>query len=342
MEEKLKKLKSEILEKLNEAKDLTAWRDLEIKYLGRKGILTEVLRSITSLSIEERKIIGALANELKKDLEHRFKNKKIELEKKQAERKFVDVTLPGDKIERGHLHPITIVQNELADLFTSLGFMVLDGPELESDFYNFTALNIPRYHPARDMQDTFYIEEKNKNGEYDLVMRTHTSPMQVRGMRKYGAPVKFIVPGRCFRSEATDARHEHTFYQLEGVMIDKGINLSHLKAFLETVAKLLYGKETKMRFRPKFYPFVEPGMNGEVACHLCQGKGCSVCKFSGWLEIFGSGMIHPAVLKNGGIDPAIYSGFAFGFGLDRLVMLKYDIDDTRLFNSGDLRFLEQF
>jgi len=203
-------------------------------------------------------------------------------------------------------------------------------------------LNVPPHHPARDMQDTFYVDLKNKQGEYDLTMRTQTSNTQVRAMRKYGVPLKVIMPGRVFRSEATDARHEHTFYQLEGVMVGKNINFAQMKSVLEAVGKKLYGPETKFRMRPKFYPFVEPGSNGEYTCFLCQGKGCHVCKYSGWLEILGCGLIHPDVLRAGGVDPEQYSGFAFGFGLNRLAMLKYGINDIRLFNAGDLRFLQQF
>ena len=223
-----------------------------------------------------------------------------------------------------------------------MGFMVLDGPELESDYYNFTAVNIPATHPARDMQDTFYIKGHGQNSDSPWVMRTHTSTMQVRSLQKYGTPLKMIVPGKCYRNEATDPRHEHTFYQLEGMVIDKGITFSHLKGVLEAVAKHLYGEETEVRLMPKFYPFVEPGVRGEVTCFLCKGKGCRLCKNSGWLEIFGAGMTHPNVLKEGGIDPNVYQGFAFGFGLTRLVMLKYGISDVRLLESGDLRFLEQF
>jgi phenylalanyl-tRNA synthetase alpha chain len=218
-----------------------------------------------------------------------------------------------------------------------MGFVVLDGPELESDYYNFTAVNIPPDHPARDMQDTFYIK-----GHPDWVMRTHTSPMQARALQKYGAPLRMVVPGRCFRNEATDVRHEHTFYQLEGMVIDEGITFGHMKGILETVAKHLYGKNTEVRLRPKFYPFVEPGVNGEVTCFLCKGNGCRLCKNTGWLEIFGAGMTHPNVIREGGLDPKKYQGFAFGFGLTRLVMLKYGIEDIRHLQGGDLRFLKQF
>jgi len=341
MQKNLEKIKKDILEEIARVKSGEALRDLEIKYLGRKGELTAVLRNIASLSVAEKAAIGKLANELKKEMAEKFIEAKNIFEKKSA-KEIVDVTLPGIKIEGGHLHPITRLQNNLEDFFTSLGFMVLDGPELESDYYNFEALNIPKYHPARDMQDTFYLDKKNEKGDYDLVMRTHTSPVQVRAMKKYGAPLKCIIPGKCFRCEATDVRHEHTFYQVEGLMIDENISLSNMKAVLEAVGRHLYGPETKLRLRPKFYPFVEPGVNGEFSCFVCHGKGCRLCKNTGWLEIVGAGMVHPNVLRAGGIDPNKYQGFAFGFGFDRLVMLKYGIDDVRLFNSGDLRFLEQF
>ena len=342
MKEKLLKLKEDILKSMVGVKDLNLLHELEVRYLGRKGEVTEFLRKLSQLSIEERKVVGKLANDIKIELQVKFKETEEALENKISKSNSIDATLPGIKIPRGHLHPMSIIQKELEDLFISMGFMILDGPELESDHYNFEALNIPKYHPARDMQDTFYIDKKNKDGELDLVMRTQTSSMQVRAMEKYGPPLRCVMPGRCFRSEATDVRHEHTFYQLEGVMIDKDISLSNMKAVLETVAKYLYGPGTKVRLRPKFYPFVEPGANGEVTCFICKGKGCRLCKNTGWLEIFGSGMIHPNVLKAGGIDPNAYQGFAFGFGLTRLVMLKYGIGDIRLLQGDDLRFLEQF
>ncbi len=340
MKNKLENLKKEILDKLNGIKDKNILRDLELEYLSRKGKLTSILRGLKDLSADERKKVGQLANEIKNDIQDKFKEAQSEFSGTKSE--FIDVTMPAKEMPRGHLNPLTIVQNELEDLFTSMGFIVEDGPDLESDYFCFEALNVPKHHPARDMQDTFYIDKKNKDDENDLVMRTQTSPVQVRAMKKYGAPLKVIVPGRCFRSEATDVRHEHTFYQLEGLMVGENINFSHMKGVLEIVGKKLYGPDTKLRNRPKFYPFVEPGVNGEYTCFLCKGKGCKLCKHTGWLEVFGAGMVHPNVLKAGGVDPKKYSGFAFGFGLNRLVMLKYGIDDIRLFNSGDLRFLEQF
>jgi len=348
MREKLIQLKQEILKQMENVKQADILRDLEIKYLGRKGELTKILRSVADLSAEEKKTLGRLANEIKLELIVRFEEAKAGLEKT-ASSAYIDATLPGAEIKAGQLHPITIVQNEIEDIFTSLGFTVLDGPELESDYYNFTALNIPPLHPARDMQDTFYVEKKNPlnpplqgGQEYDMLMRTQTSPMQIRAMQKYGAPIKCIVPGRCFRSEATDVRHEHTFYQVEGLMVDENINFSNLKAVLEILGKKLFGPDTVLRLRPKFYPFVEPGSNLEYSCLLCAGRGCRVCKNTGWLEIGGCGLVHPSVLKAGGVDPKKYQGFAFGYGLDRLAMLKYGINDIRLFHSGDLKFLKQF
>lgn len=342
MKNKLEDLKKKILEELGKAKSGELLRELEVKYLGRKGELSDILRAIKDLGDKEKQEIGLLANTIKNDVMAKFYEIKRGVEGKEGAASFTDVTLPGKKIEQGHLNPISIIQAEMEDLFISMGFTVADGPELESDYYNFEALNVNKNHPARDMQDTFYIDKKNKDGENDLVMRTQTSPVQIRAMQKYGAPLKVVVPGRTYRCEATDARHEHTFYQFEGLMIDKDINFSHLKGILELVGKKLFGPETKLRMRPKFFPFVEPGTNGEYTCSLCAGKGCRVCKNSGWLEVIGAGLVHPDVLRAGGIDPEIYSGFAFGFGLSRLAQLKYGIDDARLAMSGDLRFLQQF
>jgi len=342
MKVRIEKLKEEVLSQLREVKDHDHLRAIELKYLSRKGEFSEIMHSLKDLSLDLKKDLGELANAAKRDIQARFQEVKRNLDTYNKKESFVDVTLPGKKFKNGHLHPLTLVQNELEDLFTSLGFIVGDGPELESDYYNFTALNVAPLHPARDMQDTFYIDYKNKDGQYDLLMRTQTSPVQIRLMQKYGAPLKAIIPGRCFRNEATDARHEHTFYQFEGLMIGKDINFSNLKSLLEIVGKKLFGENTKLRMRPKFFPFVEPGNNGEYTCFLCQGKGCRVCKHTGWLEIVGAGLVHPDVLRAGGIDPEEYSGLAFGFGLSRLVMLKYNITDVRLLNSGDLKFLEQF
>ncbi len=343
MQDKLQQIKTEALLALKSVKDKIQLEELEIKLLGRKGgQLTELLKGLKDLSEDAKREVGQLANEIKKDIESALAKKKTEFVQQEMagllEKENLDITQPSlpPKV-LGHAHPNTIIQNDLEDLFTSMGFLVLDGPELESEYYNFTALNIPADHPARDMQDTFYIK-----GHSDWVMRTHTSPMQVRAMQKYGAPLRMIVPGKCFRNEATDVRHEHTFYQLEGVVVDKDISFAHMKGVLESVFKHIFGPVTKIRLRPKFYPFVEPGVNGEVTCYLCKGNGCRLCKQTGWLEVFGAGMIHPNVLKEGDIDPNIYQGFAFGFGLTRIAMLKYGIEDIRLLESGSMKFLEQF
>lgn len=341
MKIKLDQLKKEIFSNLERAKNLNVLRDLEIKYLGRKGELTNFLRGIANLSEEDKKTIGRLANEIKKEIEDKIMEIRKIIEGKEIA-ETVDVTLPGEKIEAGRLHPVTLMQNELEEIFTSLGFMILDGPELESDYFNFEALNIPKYHPARDMQDTFYIDKKDKDGEYDLVMRTHTSPVQIRAMQKYGVPFRGVVPGRVFRTEAVDARHEHTFYQIECLMIDKDISLANLISVLKEMLSLIFKHEVKIRVRPGYFPFVEPGLEVDMECTLCSGKGCSACKYSGWMEMLGAGLVHPNVLKAGGIDPEIWSGFAFGLGVTRLAMMKYGINDIRLFQGGDLRFLNQF
>lgn len=341
MIEKLNNLKKEFLEKLSQVKNNDDLKNLELKFLSRKGELSEAMKGIKDLNLELKKEVGELANRLKNELQDSFLQISNKLQANK-EVKTIDPTLPGLKNSSGHLNPITLLQNELEDFFSSLGFIIEDGPEIESDYFNFTALNVPPLHPARDMQDTFYVDLKNKDEEYDVLLRTHTSSMQIRAILKYGAPLKVLVPGRVFRNEATDSRHEHTFYQFEGMMIGKNISFANLKSILELVGKRLFGPETKLRMRPKLYPFVEPGNNGEYTCFLCQGKGCQVCKHSGWLEILGAGLIHPEVIKAGGLDPEIYSGYAFGFGLTRLAMLKYNINDSRLFSSGDIKFLEQF
>jgi phenylalanyl-tRNA synthetase alpha chain len=339
IQDELQKLKERALKSISGVKSPEQLKNLEIQYLGRKGDLTKILRTVGVLSEAERGPAGNLANRVKQEIVGAINRANQSFGGKAGSdmgKEWIDVTASKQKSSLGHLNPVSIVQYELEDIFSSMGFKVLDGPELESDYYNFESLNIPAWHPARDIQDTFYVEGDG------LLMRTHTSPMQVRAMEKYGAPLRAIVPGRCFRNEATDARHEHTFYQLEGFMVDKNISMANLKAVLEIVAKKLYGENTRVRLRPKYYPFVEPGVNGEVTCFLCHGAGCRVCKKTGWLEIFGAGLIHPNVLRAGGIDPEKWSGFAFGFGLTRLAMLKYGIDDVRLFCGGDLRFLNQF
>ncbi|MBI4652728.1 phenylalanine--tRNA ligase subunit alpha [Candidatus Kuenenbacteria bacterium] len=342
MQIKLQKLKQEILDKLAEIKQPDILRDLEVKYLGRKGEFTKILRCLKNLTIQEKKEIGQLANEIKKELQEKFEEVKNVIVKNVVKRENLDVTLPGEKILKGHLHPITIIQNELEDLFTSMGFMILDGPELESDYYNFEALNIPKYHPARDMQDTFYIDHKNKDNEYDLVMRTQVTSIQVRAVQKYGASIRCIMPGRVFRAENADVCHDHTFYQMDGFMIGKDISVANLIAVSKELLKGIFKREVEIRIRPGYFPFVEPGIEIDMRCTICNGKGCPSCKNSGWLEMLPGGLIHPKVLMAGGLDPKKYNGLAFDVGLTRLAMMKYGINDIRLFNSGDLRFLEQF
>jgi len=341
MQERLDKLKNEIKEALKVVKNSDSLKDLELKYLSRKGEFNQILKSIASLAEEEKKKIGSLANEVKKDLMDEFSKIKNSFDNEEKI-VFVDVTMPGTKFSKGHLNPITLIQNDLENLFTSMGFMVLDGPELESDYYCFEALNIPKNHPARDMQDTFYIDKKNTKGEFDLVMRPHTSPVQVRAMQKYGAPLRCVAPGRVFRSEALDACHEHTFYQMEGLMIDENISMANLISVMKELINGIFKREVKTRIRPGYFPFVEPGIELDIECTICGGVGCASCKHSGWLELLPAGMVHPRVLEHGGIDTDKYSGFAFGLGLTRLAMMKYGISDIRHFNGADLRFLSQF
>ncbi len=343
MKATLEKIKQEFIKGLAEVKETLQLEELEQRFFSRKsGEITEVMKNLKSLSGEAKAEFGKLANEVKTELEEMCSKKKRDLQKTKmgdlADTEWIDVTAPKlPKKESGHLHPNTIVQNELEHLFTSMGFLVLDGPELESDYYNFEALNIPPSHPARDAQDTFYIKD-NK----DWVMRTQTSPMQIRAMQKYGAPLRMIVPGRCFRNEATDACHDHTFYQLEGLVIDKDISVSNLIAVMKELLQGVLKREVEVRLRPGYFPFVEPGFELDMRCLVCEGEGCGACKHSGWVETLPCGLIHPKVLEYGGLDPKEWSGFAFGLGMTRLVMQKYKIEDIRHIHSGDLKFLKQF
>jgi phenylalanyl-tRNA synthetase alpha chain len=278
-------------------------------------------------------------NTLKRELEQLFSLKEEELKNKEVESKLrkekIDITVPGYKIEKGHLHPITIVRREIEKIFRSMGFEVAEGPEVETEWYNFDALNIPAQHPARDAWDTFWLK-------IGLLLRTHTSPVQIRYMEKYQPPFRIIVPGRVYRHEATDASHEMQFYQVEGLMVDKDINTAHFKAIILEFLRQFFKKTIDIRLRPSFFPFTEPSFEVDISCVVCKGKGCSTCKKTGWIELLGAGMIHPNVLKNSGLNPKFWQGFAFGVGLDRLVMMRYKIDDIRWFHSADLRFLKQF
>jgi len=343
-------LLTQALERARVAPDDEALRALDREFLQKGGVVANLLASIPTLPPDQRKATGQKANQIKQALEAALAARKAELEEAAlaSERSGAgfDATLPGAKQERGGLHPITQVTRELEDLFTSMGWMVLDGPEVELDWYNFEALNIPKDHPARDMQDTFFCDVSTKNAhERDLsgkvVMRTHTSPVQVRAMERLKPPFRAIVPGKVFRNESTDASHEHTFHQMEGLCIGKDVSVGHLIGAMKTLLRGIFGREIEIRLRPGYFPFVEPGFELDARCPFCK-DGCSVCKRSTWIELLPCGMVHPNVLKAGGIDPEQWTGFAFGLGLSRLVMLRHGIDDVRMLLSGDLRFLEQF
>ncbi|MBP3329556.1 MAG: phenylalanine--tRNA ligase subunit alpha [Clostridia bacterium] len=313
--------------------------NIRVKYLGKKGEVTAVLKQMGKLSPEERPVMGQLANEVRASIEALIeatdeKIKKEELIKKLKDEK-IDVTMPGKKSALGHKHPLNIVLDEVKDIFLGMGFDIATGPEVEWDYYNFEALNIPKDHPARDTQDTFYITE-------NMLLRTQTSPVQIRVMEKQAPPIRVISPGRVFRSDAVDATHSPLFHQIEGLVVDKGITMGDLKGTLEAFAKRLYGEDTKIRLRPHHFPFTEPSCEIDVTCFKCGGKGCPMCKGEGFIEILGAGMVHPKVLKACGVDPEVYSGYAFGVGLERLVMFRFDIDDMRLLYENDMRFLGQF
>ena len=340
MREKLQALKEQALRDLETVASLEALKNLKVQYLGKKGSLTEILRGMGALSAEERPKIGQIVNELRTELEGKIEEYTKVLEDKALADKLanekVDITLPGRAPKIGHLHPITLTMREIKKIFMRMGFDVNEGPEIENDYYNFEALNLPKDHPARDMQDSFYITE-------EYLLRTHTSPVQARTMQSRGGnePVRMIAPGRVYRRDY-DATHSPMFHQVEGLVIDKGISLADLKGTLELFLKEMFGSNVKVRLRPSFFPFTEPSAEVDIYCVICGGKGCRVCKNSGWLEILGSGMVHPNVLTMSGYDPQQVSGFAFGMGVERIAMLKYGIDDLRLFFENDLRFIRQF
>lgn len=312
---------------------------VRVEVLGRKGTLAEVSKGMGKLAPEDRARVGKLLNSAKTELEALFDGRKQEFEDAALEARldseWVDLTLPAAGTRPGVLHPLTQIREELEDLFTSMGMSVLDGPEVETEYNNFDALNIPPDHPARDMQDTFWLTDGN-------CLRTHTSCVQVRGMAKLGPPLRMIAPGRVFRNEEVDPSHEHTFYQLEGMMVDRNVSIAHMLYFMKTLMKHIFGREVTVRLRPGYFPFVEPGFELDVQCLICGGSGCPVCKHSGWVELLPCGLVHPNVLRMGGIDPDQWGGFAFGLGLTRLVMMRYGIEDIRHLQGGDLRFLRQF
>ena len=313
--------------------------ELRVKYLGKKGELTALLKQMGSLSAEERPAMGQLVNEAKQRLETLIAEKKAEMKQKATEAKLkaetIDITMPAYGVKTGGIHPLNHVVNDMIDIFQSMGFDVVDGPEVETDHYNFECLNVPADHPARDMQDTFYLGE-------NLLLRTQTSAAQIRTMETRKPPIRVICPGRVYRADEVDATHSPVFHQLEGLVVDKGITMCDLKGVLEQFAREIYGKDTKVRFRPSFFPFTEPSVEVDVSCSECGGKGCRVCKGAGWIEILGAGMVHPNVLRSCGIDPDIYTGFAFGIGIDRITTTRYKISDIRLLFENDKRFLEQF
>ena len=337
MKEKLQKIKEEALAAIS-APDADL-ESLRIRYLGKKGDLTQVLRGMGALTPEERPIVGQMANEVRADIEAALAEK-VRLQKeanlaKKLEEEKIDVTYPASASRVGHLHPLTQVQRTIEDIFIGMGFSIVEGPEVEYDYYNFQALNIPENHPARDTQDTFYITD-------NILLRSQTSPVQVRTMEKQKPPIRIISPGRVYRSDAVDSTHSPLFHQIEGLVVDKGITMGDLKGMLETFAKTLFGEDARLRFRPHHFPFTEPSAEVDVSCFVCGGKGCRVCKNEGWIEILGAGMVHPYVLENCGIDPEVYSGFAFGLGVERIAMKQYGIDDMRLLYENDVRFLDQF
>ncbi|WP_026690604.1 phenylalanine--tRNA ligase subunit alpha [Alteribacter aurantiacus] len=341
MLDRLEELQREALQKVEQASELNDLKDVRVAYLGKKGPITEVLKGMGKLSAEERPKVGQKANEVRDEIKTAIEEKESRMEKEALDKKLkeesIDVTLPGRPVRRGNRHPLTAVVETVEDVFIGMGFSVAEGPEVETDYYNFESLNLPKDHPARDMQDTFFITS-------DLLLRTQTSPVQTRTMEKHEGqgPVKIICPGKVYRRDEDDATHSHQFMQIEGLMVDKNIRMSDLKGVLETFAKNYFGEDRKIRLRPSFFPFTEPSAEVDISCAICDGEGCRTCKQTGWIEVLGAGMVHPNVLKMGGFDPEVYSGFAFGMGVERLAMLRYGIDDIRHFYTNDMRFLSQF
>lgn len=339
MKEKIEQIKARATEEIKNVVELKNLNDVRVKYLGKKGELTLILREMGNLSKEERPVIGSIVNETRDVLENLISSKEAELKNKELEERLktetIDVTEPSKKINLGSMHPITRINKEIEDIFIGLGYEIADGPEVEFAMYNFDKLNTPEDHPARDSQDTFYIND-------NIVLRSQTSPVQARVMESKKPPIKIICPGAVYRSDSVDATHSPVFHQMEGLVIDKNITMADLKGTLEAFAKTCLGEKTKLRFRPHHFPFTEPSAEVDVSCFVCDGKGCRTCKGEGWIELLGCGMVHPNVLRNCGIDPEEYSGFAFGFGVERIAMAKFGIDDLRLLYENDVRFLKQF
>lgn len=342
LQEKLEALKTETAAKIAAASDLNVLNQIRVETLGKKGPITEVLRGMKDLSAEERPKVGAFANEIRDELTVAIATKKAELEAAALDlalaKEAIDVTLPGKQIPQGNRHVLTQILEEIEDIFVGMGYQVIEGNEVESDHYNFQRMNLPKDHPARDMQDTFYISN-------EVLIRTHTSPVQARVMEKHDfsqGPLRMISPGKVFRRDTDDATHSHQFHQIEGLVIDKNVTMADLKGTLEVMMKKMFGADRKIRLRPSYFPFTEPSVEVDVSCFKCGGAGCNVCKHTGWIEILGAGMVHPDVLTMSGIDPEVYSGFAFGLGPDRVAMLRYGVNDIRNFYQNDVRFLSQF
>ena len=339
MRDKIQQIREKALAEIDKADGLEKLNDVRAAILGKKGELTAVLKGMKDVAPDERPKVGQWVNETREAVEKLLNEKVKKFEAEALKRKYesekIDVTMPAKRSKKGNLHPVTQVKDQLSEIFTSMGFEVYEGTEIENDYYNFTALNTPKDHPARDMQDTFYINK-------DIVLRTQTSPVQVRVMEQGKLPIRMIAPGRVFRADEVDATHSPSFHQIEGLVIDKGVTFADLKGTLQEFAKELFGPETKVKFRPHHFPFTEPSAEVDVTCFKCGGKGCRFCKGEGWIEILGCGMVHPHVLEMSGMDPKEYSGFAFGVGLERIALLKYEIDDMRLLYENDDRFLKQF
>ena len=349
MKEKLQKIKDEAIKKIESSNDLGKLNEARVAILGKKGELTAISKSMKELLPQDRPAFGQLINEARGEIERKLEVAKAALEAKELEmrlkREVIDVTLPAKRNKLGHRHPNTIALEEVERIFIGMGYEVVEGPEVEKDYYNFEALNIPADHPAKDEQDTFYVvsgSSEGGNGVYDILLRTQTSGVQVHEMEKGRLPIRMIAPGRVFRSDEVDATHSPCFHQIEGLVIDRRITFADLKGTLAEFARALFGEETKVKFRPHHFPFTEPSAEMDVTCFKCGGKGCRFCKGSGWIEILGCGMVHPHVLEMSGIDPEEYTGFAFGMGLERIALLKYEIDDMRLLYENDIRFLKQF
>ncbi len=341
MQERLKELQTEALQQVEQSTNLKELNDIRVAYLGKKGPITEVLRGMGKLSAEERPKMGALVNEVREEIASKIELKQQQLEEAAINEKLagetIDVTLPGRPVKVGNHHPLTRVIEEVEDLFIGMGYTIAEGPEVETDYYNFEALNLPKGHPARDMQDSFYITD-------DILLRTHTSPMQARTMEKKQGkgPVKIICPGKVYRRDNDDATHSHQFMQIEGLVVDENIRMSDLKGTLDIFAKKMFGEDREIRLRPSFFPFTEPSVEVDISCKICGGKGCNICKGTGWIEVLGAGMVHPNVLEMAGYDSEKYTGFAFGIGAERIAMLKYGVDDIRHYYTNDIRFLKQF